>query len=432
MEFNLLLKSFRSFSSETSIPIRPITVLVGDNSSGKSTILAALKYISQWCDGSVDASFNSDPFFLGSFRDIAHYRGGKRGRDKSFMIGITVPPQRSIRGKSPIQLELEFSDLTELKPSKISIRRENEAYDFSANSAKIVVDQETAEIPISGSVSQNAPPFDFFRQSMQSLSQSSFYLSIKEDFGSSREIAYRVRDKMIRSFRDVRQTCGRRVYASGAVRTEPHRSYDPTKSLSDAGPNTEIYRMASKIVSKTTEGDALLEDLKSFGRTSGLFQDIEFRFLGKSSSDPFQILVSTSGRKFNILDVGYGVSQILPVLYRLGEMNDTTLYLLQQPEVHLHPSVQVSLSQWVVERISRLRNGCIAIETHSDFIVDPILRAIRSKRLRPNQVSLLWLKTNGGETQVFPIDLDESGIPVDPPIDFRQFFIDELMRNILE
>ena len=87
------------------------------------------------------------------------------------------------------------------------------------------------------------------------------------------------------------------------------------------------------------------------------------------------------------MDVGYGVSQILPLLVELLS-DDESIFLLQQPEVHLHPSAQAALgSLFCRSAASGLQ---LIVETHSDYIVDRILLDIRDKHtdLKPDDVSI--------------------------------------------
>ena len=86
MEFELGFSDFRGFHQQTPVPIRPITILVGENSSGKSSFLAGLKYVRDFFQMSGEPSFNGDPFQLGTFEQIAHNRGGRAGRAREFKI----------------------------------------------------------------------------------------------------------------------------------------------------------------------------------------------------------------------------------------------------------------------------------------------------------------------------------------------------------
>ena len=105
--------------------------------------------------------------------------------------------------------------------------------------------------------------------------------------------------------------------------------------------------------------DALKAQLVDFGQRSDLFQNIDVKILGGSMGNPFQLRVKVRGPNSNIVDVGYGVSQILPILvhildlpvsrrYRSGE--ESIVFLLQQPEVHLHPRAQAALSSSLLRR----------------------------------------------------------------------------------
>ena len=98
-------------------------------------------------------------------------------------------------------------------------------------------------------------------------------------------------------------------------------------------------------------GRQMKSDLEEFGRKSGLFDEIFIKRLGRHEFEPFQMEVRKWGRrpkrrkgaKRNLIDVGYGVSQVLPLLVELLDPNGSSLLLLQQPEVHLHPSAQAAL-----------------------------------------------------------------------------------------
>ena len=88
----LILEHFRCFDARQEVPLAPLTVLVGENSSGKSSFLAAVRIAWDIARGRGTANFNEDPFRLGAYEQIATYRGGKAGRAKSFTIGQQQKP----------------------------------------------------------------------------------------------------------------------------------------------------------------------------------------------------------------------------------------------------------------------------------------------------------------------------------------------------
>src|SRR6185437_15158839 len=85
----LSINDFRCFHHAADIPFRPINLLVGENSSGKSSLLAAIRFIHDlFGRDEQKASFNKDPFYLGSYEQIAHFRGGRFGRAKEFAFRL--------------------------------------------------------------------------------------------------------------------------------------------------------------------------------------------------------------------------------------------------------------------------------------------------------------------------------------------------------
>ena len=82
----LILEDFRCFAGRNEIPIRPLTLLVGENSTGKTSFLAAVRAAHDLRSGTA-LDFNREPFRLGSYDQIANYRGGRAGRARSFAIG---------------------------------------------------------------------------------------------------------------------------------------------------------------------------------------------------------------------------------------------------------------------------------------------------------------------------------------------------------
>ncbi|MBA4079559.1 MAG: hypothetical protein C0508_31325, partial [Cyanobacteria bacterium PR.023] len=86
------LESFRCFAKAERIRIAPVTILVGENSTGKTSFLAALRRIFESFSYPQANAFNREPYFLGSFEQISHYRGGKAGRAKTFCLEIEIEP----------------------------------------------------------------------------------------------------------------------------------------------------------------------------------------------------------------------------------------------------------------------------------------------------------------------------------------------------
>lgn len=171
----------------------------------------------------------------------------------------------------------------------------------------------------------------------------------------------------------------------------------------------------------------LWQALTEFGTASGLFVDVEVRRLRKED-DPFQIVVKVQGQRRNLIDVGYGVSQILPVLVEVLAAPPGSIFLIQQPEVHLHPRAQAALAT-LFARIVRERGCQLVVETHSDHFIDRVRMDVRDGvGLRPDQVSLLYFEPGAVGATIHPLTLDDRGNITNTPIGYRRFFMEEERR----
>lgn len=119
--------------------------------------------------------------------------------------------------------------------------------------------------------------------------------------------------------------------------------------------------------------------------------------------------------------VGFGLTQVLPIVIAALSASKGDILLIENPEVHLHPAGQALMGQFLADVA---RAGVqVVIETHSDHILNGIRRAVRAQRLTPEQVTLHFFKTRSTETaQVITPQVDISGnIDVWPDGFFDQF-----------
>ena len=254
--------------------------------------------------------------------------------------------------------------------------------------------------------------------------------AVEKDLSQLREIAIAFRQP-------AGQGLGRgRPFASAPVRSRPLRTYDPVRPSSD--PEGEyIPTYLANVHHRDPDGWQILKGkLEEFGQSSGLFDELSIKSFGKSEGTPFQVQVrkfSGKGRKGpqrNLIDVGYGVSQALPLLSELLRSDAPSMFLLQQPEVHLHPSAQAALGSLFCSIAGPQRQ--LIVETHSDYILDRVTMDIRDKTtsLKPEDVSILYFEPGDLEVKIHSIRLDEMGNILDAPPTYRQFFVRETRRSI--
>jgi predicted ATPase len=121
------------------------------------------------------------------------------------------------------------------------------------------------------------------------------------------------------------------------------------------------------------------------------------------------------------VNVGFGLTQVLPIIVAALSAGKGDILLIENPEVHLHPAGQALMGQFLADVA---RAGIqVVIETHSDHILNGIRRAVRAKRLTPEQVALHFFKPRSAkQAQVITPQMDSSGnIDVWPEGFFDQF-----------
>ena len=152
-------------------------------------------------------------------------------------------------------------------------------------------------------------------------------------------------------------------------------------------------------------------------------------------SDPLQVQVrkhaeGDEGGWRNLVDVGYGVSQILPVFSEFVRPEASFMLQLQQPEVHLHPSAQAGLGSILCNVAASGKQ--LLVETHSDHLIDRVRMDVRDSKtdLKADDVSILFFERQGEEAEIHSIGIDNEGNILNAPSSYRKFFMDEVNRSL--
>lgn len=430
----LILEGVRAFRDRAEIPLGKLTLLVGENSTGKSTVLASTRIawdIVHRPEAPIE--FNEDPFELGTYDSIAHYHGGQGRRVKQFTIGgiVEVLVKGGVVGKR--KDARSASRLTRLVETTFTSERGNpvprswrskhgplEARIVRKDGEDVHVhvhigdrsDEATVQLPLGIPLPQ---ALRFVPQARSRLTNET--LGLWEAALTS----------LPRSMTSIHT----RPVAFAPVRSRPRRTYDPIHQRPDAEGQHIPALLARLHRESGAEWKRVSAALEQFGEASGLFQKVLVRSLGKEG-DPFQIEVGIPGQKGhrNLLDVGYGVSQVLPVLVEAALARKTATLLLQQPEVHLHPRAQAELGTLLSTLTAGLQGPQCIVETHSDYLVDRVAMAVRDPRhpLSAQDVSLLFFQPDKTGVTIHPLRFDPRGNVVDAPQEYRSFFLHEHAR----
>ena len=435
----LIIENVRCFAGRQEFNIRPLTFLVGENSTGKSTVLRCFQTLHSFTGARIygaDLDFNVEPYQMGTFKDIVRRSTPQK---RNFRLGFEF---RSRKKKGKVEY---LSKLMEKGKSPEPIVQEQKIV-FPGNEIVFVGEEQTLE-----SSHEYQPPGSELEISDFSEKDGGKRFRVKApspfyDIGTFRNLDFarsllQLRQDRLSPLERKFQTCVEKLlefrdawfgledsYSFAPIRSKPQRTYDPLKeNISPEGDDIPIV-LSNMFRTDKNAWKELKERLIEFGRSSGLFTDIHVKGFGKSVGDPFQLQIKVRGPRANMMDVGYGVNQLLPILVRSFTVprRTTTLmtFLMQQPEVHLHPKCQAELSSLLIGLVKRQGHSFV-IETHSDYMVDRARIEIMNGKILPEDVSLVYLEPAGNHVKVHNITFDEQANLLGVPPGYREFFLKE-------
>jgi hypothetical protein len=417
----LVLENVRSFVGRHEIPIKPLTLLVGENNAGKSTFLACLHAACQYPEFPFRVRWNDAPYHLGTFDTIASRSRLKSNEPARFAIGI----EDVVLNSSELFAVFQKHD-DRIVPSSIRIR-----YNETILNATVALNGEVPPRMAHVELTQGGQAVNLERQFPFPVFGFDPLWSLVEAVLSAvpDEPRAKFASEQLTFSWMIRQTKRPRAISLGPRRVDPARGY-PVEQLSEDGqgsdyPDILIQHRDEQFKQNTRAG--LLEALADFGKDSGLFSRVEVKRIGSGGSRSIQVRVVVAGKSFDLTDVGYGVSQILPVVVKTFASIDATAILIQQPEVHLHPQAQAAMGSFLA-RMTTLGGPSLVIETHSDYILDRLRIEVAHGRISPDQIALLYFEKPGKTTTVHAIKLDECGNILNAPPSYRKFFMREEMN----
>jgi hypothetical protein len=210
------------------------------------------------------------------------------------------------------------------------------------------------------------------------------------------------------------------------IRTKPRRTYDGFKTdFTPEGDHTPY--VIRKTLGSREKAQKFVELLKSFGKSSGLFTRVVPHSFGRDPSAPFEVQIEFHGARLNISNVGYGVSQVLPVVIEMLSRPKGHWFAIQQPEVHLHPRAQASLGELIHIMVQEHQHHYL-VETHSEYLIDRFRLRLKEER-SPKGCQVIFFERTEEGNRAYPMEINEKGqYPEKQPRNFRDFFIREETR----
>ena len=416
----LIVENIRSFVGRHEIAIKPLTLLVGENSAGKTTLMALLSAVRDPFGFPFRPGFNTPPYTLGNYDTLATNLEGNGNAAPSFRLGNKGDVYSEVSGIATTAEYVNDNGTFQVCGIQISMGAFNTTLRFETDAKRtrmiFSLDFHGKKYgPYSEELKYNIP----LNQSKIQLDDIWFLmrdsLAIAQDLG----------ENVLRSFLNwgygpyVFHASLAQTLSLSPMRMKPKRTYDIISE--EFSPEGDHIPFVLPSLLNNPERRQMLED---YGAESGLFRKVEVRRLGEYNTDPARVMVTGSGAPANLIDTGYGVGQALPVVVESIRAANGTMLLLQQPEVHLHPRAQAALAT-LFTRLIKAENKQFVVETHSDYIIDRVRIEVAKGNIAAEDVAILYFEKPDNATRIYPLTLDSSGNILNAPPTYRDFFLRE-------
>lgn len=417
---------FSNFKSwpEARLECGMITGVFGTNSSGKTSLLQFLLLLKQTKDATdraISLELNGDLVQLGTIKDTIH----RHDENRSISAGLrfTLPNDLSLADPSQKRTS------TVARGKDLRFETENVVHQGAPSARQIAYtlggmrfglsprNGETSSFELSAEATLgHATDFSFKRtlgrkwqipgpiKSYAFPDQAKTYFQ-NSGFLSELEAAY---ESQIDS-----------IYYLGPLRQYPQRDYLWARSRpSDVGQRGE--KAIDAILAATEAGEArnlkhkarlrpFQEMIAYWLKEMGLIESFVVAEIAPGSNR-WQARVRTRSGASEVLltDVGFGVSQVLPVITLLQYVPEGSTVVLEQPEIHLHPLAQASLADVIIQAATHRRVQVI-LESHSEHLLLRLQRRIAEEAISSNEVRLHFCDAPRGVSTLTPLEVDLYG-----------------------
>lgn len=451
------LRNFKAFRYLEDFEFKPLTVLAGANSAGKSSIFQSLLLLKQTSlAGQIegDLKFNGDWVKLGNYETVISDFDTKKQLEFRFQVEYEDPQAlllfphlaRGANGNAAtlrFDLELHFDREPVIGTGLVTLR------EVVMESSLPNIMNEEDKVYVSCTYPMDYPATDLLPKVVHrnlnvagnpvSIMVSDFWpfeILVKDALGPWLRVP--LPPSCSNALEHVRHLIDHRLDYLGPVRADPRPFYpvdeEPTMGIRGEGAIPYLLRKRNDKVryvpgpGETIREGTLLEAINDWLRHLQVTTSLSIEPLEAVAYTAAMRTPSVQGRSVNLAQVGFGISQLLPVLI-LGLKNPADGFLLfEQPEIHLHPRLQGGLGDFL---LSVARAGrTVVVETHSDHLVHRIRRRIAEDKTGElaKMVQLLFVHAGTEDdpgSYIEPLEVNESGAIVNWPQDFFSESADE-------
>lgn len=419
----LRFANFKSWA-RADVQFAPITTVFGTNSSGKTSLLQLLLLLKQTKDATdraIALELNGDLVELGTMGDVLHNHDLRRTLEIDIEIGLRKKLSLTDPGSRPTATVADGDTLR--MRSEVIVNREAPVarhLEYQLGDRSFGLIPQSGDLPqfrlVTGATGHASTPFQFTRSPGRPsrlpgpVKSYAFPDQARTQFQNAGFLA---------DLEAAYEAALDRTYYLGPMRHNPQRDYLWGRSSpSDVGQRGE--KTIDAILAKTEAGE--LQNLRWRGRLRpfqeviahwlrelGLVASFKIEELAKGSNR-WQARVKTTESSSEVLltDVGFGVSQVLPVVTLLHYVPEGSTVLLEQPELHLHPLAQAALAD-VIAHAALHRRVQVILESHSEHLLLRLQRRIAEGTVRAKDAKMYFCELDEGASQLTELHVDLYG-----------------------
>lgn len=404
------VKGYKSLVDAT-LHVRPLTLLAGTNSSGKSSIMQPLLLIKQ----TMEAPYQPAGALV---LNGAHVQAETAGELVSKVAdNMTNQIQIAIRGISAFG----GNDVQPFK-NDIELTYQRQGLAFELINQKAKGSDSLFELNPGSIWPEIEPQLEGGIREILTQSKNTIIPRVKKGFIELRFETEESSQSLVFSF--FIEICLGSLFHVPGLRGAPRRSYAATFFQNQIKGTFDLYAAGTISQWQQQENTTALAQLNNYLRRLGLTDTVTAKV---KNANEVELSVSRlppgikgKPRKadmVNIADMGIGVSQVLPILVALIAAQEGQLVYVEQPELHLHPRAQVAMAELLAEAANR--GVRVIVETHSSLLLLTVQTMVAEGRIKPADVGLHWFERDAkGATKVTLAEVDENGAYGNWPEDF--------------
>jgi predicted ATPase len=422
---NLQIKNFKSWKDTGPVRLAPITGFFGSNSSGKTSLLQFLLALKQ----TVESTDRSQVFNLGDERtlvDLGTFYDVIYRHDSSTALEFDFQWKLPSSLKIP-ELATTFSEVTFCTTLR-QIQNNGQSGKLTATEFEYTLGEHKFGMQRSGAKGEyklESDPYAVKRKQQRVWELPApvrFYGFPDEVFAYYQNVSF------LSEFALQLEKMFNRVYYLGPLREYPHRSYKWSgEVVRDVGlrgeqavPALLASRDSNNVVrrGRGRHNQTVEVCVADWLKKMGLIHSFHLQPITENRKDyELRVQKTLDSPEVLITDVGFGISQILPVLVLCYYVPENSILIFEQPEIHLHPAVQYLLADVFIDAVNT-RKVQIIIESHSEHLMERLQRRIAENKFASSDAALYFTEFRGDQSILSALDVTLFGDITNWPKDF--------------